>query len=92
MTTTNASEANADAVVDRSRHAEWPAAGCVAELDERSCGCCLAVADFAASLAVRLLSETSCDGQGSDDEYLLGYARAMQDLSEALRVHRSWPA
>lgn len=44
----------------------------------------LRIADFAASLSLRLLAETHTDGSGPDDEYLRGYARAMSDLSEAL--------
>ncbi len=87
--TTNVPVANVSAVVDTSRFADWPVAVCVATLDESARGCCLAVSDFAASLAVRLLSETSGDGRGSDDEYLRGYAQAMQDVSDALRVDGS---
>lgn len=49
------------------------------------------IADFADGLAARLLSETSRDGRGADDEYLRGYARAMQDLSDALRLDGSFP-
>lgn len=46
----------------------------------------LRIADFAASLSQRLLAETHTDGSGRDDEYLRGYARAMSDLSEALKA------
>lgn len=44
----------------------------------------LRIADFAAGLSQRLLAETCMGGDGPDDEYLRGYARAMSDLSEAL--------
>ncbi|WP_116112149.1 hypothetical protein [Austwickia chelonae] len=44
----------------------------------------LRIADFAADLSHRVLTETQLGGNGPDDEYLLGYARALSDISEAL--------
>ncbi|GAB78650.1 hypothetical protein SAMN05421595_2303 [Austwickia chelonae] len=44
----------------------------------------LRIADFAADLSHRILTETQLGDTGPDDEYLLGYARAMSDISEAL--------
>lgn len=44
----------------------------------------VAWAEFAADLCTRLRSEVSGDGGGRDDQYLLGYAQAMADVSAAL--------
>ncbi len=88
-TTTSAAGANLDGTAGLIPSAERPES--VATITELMRVRCLDIADFADGLAARLLSETSRDGRGADDDYLRGYARAMQDLSDALRIEGSFP-